>query len=357
MKKKLWMGSLILTATVLTASIAQASVTDYESLTNAYKQDDKEYTTEEVKDGSVEGTKMIAHEDVVYVSSKTAQICKAPQEGSECLKTISLGTEVHRVGICENGWSKINFKKENGEKSTGYIQNTSLSENSQIKDVDNEEVKVTEDCLVREYPGMKDGQEIGELLEEDVVLRVGDCNGQWSKVTYEDIDGSTVTGFVANAYLDIESEEESETEEPQEEGTIHESKGDSLFAEAVTGVTASTDGIADVQVGEAIPVSADATLIPMGTFRITHYCQCSLCCGPWANGITSTGVTATTNRTIAVNPSQIPYGSKVVINGQVYVAEDCGGAIVDNCIDIYVAGHQEAQDLGVYYTDVYVIQE
>lgn len=58
-----------------------------------------------------------------------------------------------------------------------------------------------------------------------------------------------------------------------------------------------------------------------------------------------------------MNPSQIPYGSKVVINGQVYVAEDCGGAIVDNCIDIYVAGHQEAEDLGVYYTDVYVIQE
>ena len=54
MKKKLWMGSLILTATVLTASIAQASVADYESLTNAYKQDGKEYTTEEIKDGSVE---------------------------------------------------------------------------------------------------------------------------------------------------------------------------------------------------------------------------------------------------------------------------------------------------------------
>lgn len=46
-----------------------------------------------------------------------------------------------------------------------------------------------------------------------------------------------------------------------------------------------------------------------------------ICCGPWANGIASTGVTATTNRTIAVDPTQIPYGSKVVINGQVYVAE------------------------------------
>ena len=58
-----------------------------------------------------------------------------------------------------------------------------------------------------------------------------------------------------------------------------------------------------------------------------------------------------------MNPSQIPYGSKVVINGQVYVAEDCGGAIVDNCIDVYVASHQEGEDLGVYYTDVYLLEE
>ena len=109
--------------------------------------------------------------------------------------------------------------------------------------------------------------------------------------------------------------------------------------------------------GEAVQVSADANLKPLGTFRITHYCPCSICCGPWANGITSTGVTAQTNHTIAVNPSQIPYGSKVVINGQVYVAEDCGGAIVDNCIDIYVATHEEGNAKGVFYTDVYLLEE
>ena len=102
--------------------------------------------------------------------------------------------------------------------------------------------------------------------------------------------------------------------------------------------------------------SSDASLKPLGTFRITHYCPCSICCGPWANGITSTGVTATTNHTIAVDPTQIPYGSQVVINGQVYVAEDCGGAIKKNCIDIYVASHEEGERKGVYYTDVYLIQ-
>lgn len=92
----------------------------------------------------------------------------------------------------------------------------------------------------------------------------------------------------------------------------------------------------------------------LGKFRITHYCSCSRCCGKWANGITATGTTAEAGRTIAVNPSQIPYGSKVVINGHVYTAEDCGGGIGSNCIDIYVNSHSEALQKGMYYTEVYI---
>ena len=64
-----------------------------------------------------------------------------------------------------------------------------------------------------------------------------------------------------------------------------------------------------------------------------------------------------TNRTIAVDPTVIPYGSKVVINGQVYVAEDCGGAIKNNHIDIYVGSHAEAETKGVYETEVYLLEE
>ena len=50
-------------------------------------------------------------------------------------------------------------------------------------------------------------------------------------------------------------------------------------------------------------------------------------------------------------------GTEIVINGQVYVAEDCGGAIKKNCIDIYVASHEEASSKGMYYTDVYLLTE
>ena len=90
----------------------------------------------------------------------------------------------------------------------------------------------------------------------------------------------------------------------------------------------------------------------LGVFKITHYCACSICCGEYSNGITASGTTAQAGRTIAVDPSLIPLGSSVVINGHTYVAEDTGGAIKGNRIDVFVSSHSEALANGVYYAEV-----
>lgn len=92
----------------------------------------------------------------------------------------------------------------------------------------------------------------------------------------------------------------------------------------------------------------------LGSFRITHYCPCFYCCGSWAGGNTASGTRPTPGRTIAVDPSVIPLGTRVIINGQVYVAEDTGGAIKGNKIDIFVADHSTALAYGVYYAEVYL---
>ena len=88
----------------------------------------------------------------------------------------------------------------------------------------------------------------------------------------------------------------------------------------------------------------------LGTFRITFYCPCQLCCGKYASGYTATGTEATEGRTIAVDPKVIPLGSKVRINGHVYVAEDTG--VRGHTIDIFVNSHEEALRLGTYKTMV-----
>lgn len=94
----------------------------------------------------------------------------------------------------------------------------------------------------------------------------------------------------------------------------------------------------------------------LGKFKISAYCHCVQCCGK-SDGITATGTTVQTNRTIAVDPRVIPLGSKVLIDGQEYVAEDTGGAIKGNRIDMYFSTHQEALNFGIQYKDITIVKE
>lgn len=97
----------------------------------------------------------------------------------------------------------------------------------------------------------------------------------------------------------------------------------------------------------------------IGFFVVTAYCPCEKCCGVWADGITATGTKATQGKTIAVDPSLIELGSVVYFDGidgfGGYVAEDTGGAIKENRIDIYFDNHQDALEWGVKEIEVFQI--
>ena len=93
----------------------------------------------------------------------------------------------------------------------------------------------------------------------------------------------------------------------------------------------------------------------LGNFKLTYYCSCEICCDV-ETGITATGTPVVEGRTIAVDPRVIPYGTQVIINGHVFTAEDCGGAIKGNRIDVYVNDHNRANALGVNYADVYLVK-
>ena len=96
-------------------------------------------------------------------------------------------------------------------------------------------------------------------------------------------------------------------------------------------------------------------LIPLGTFKTTAYCPCYQCSEGWGRQ-TSSGALATADYTVAVDRRVIPMGTKLLINGKEYVAQDVGGGVKGNHIDIYFNTHSETREHGVRNAEVFIIQ-
>ena len=78
------------------------------------------------------------------------------------------------------------------------------------------------------------------------------------------------------------------------------------------------------------PVTANAN-VNMGDFKITYYWPGE---DQWGYQ-TATGVRSSHLYTVAVDPDVIPLGSKLLIDGEEYIAVDVGGAVKGDVIDIF----------------------
>lgn len=135
------------------------------------------------------------------------------------------------------------------------------------------------------------------------------------------------------------------------------------FSEAVVDETEEKSVVEKPEESQVVLESKKESL---GEFKLTAYCSCEKCCGKCAlnrpkdeNGkdivYGSTGTVLVAGTSIAVDPSVIPYGSKVEINGHTYEAHDTGGAIKGNRIDVYFDSHQDALNFGVQYAEVFLV--
>ncbi len=116
--------------------------------------------------------------------------------------------------------------------------------------------------------------------------------------------------------------------------TAQVSRGKSKTTTKASAASPSTKAEADYSGGKEIYMSATA---------YTAYCNgCS--------GITATGINLRANpdlKVIAVDPSVIPLGSKVWVEGYGHaIAGDTGGAIKGNRIDVFVPTKKEAYRFG-----------
>lgn len=101
---------------------------------------------------------------------------------------------------------------------------------------------------------------------------------------------------------------------------------------------------------EMIEAALLARATRLDDVTVTHYDVCVECCGK-DDGITASGVRATPGVTVAVDPDVIPLGADVLVDygdGEIryYRADDTGGAIHGNHIDLCVETHEEALQFG-----------
>jgi 3D (Asp-Asp-Asp) domain-containing protein len=92
--------------------------------------------------------------------------------------------------------------------------------------------------------------------------------------------------------------------------------------------------------------------------RITGYCPCPKCCGPYSDGITASGHKVQPGDVFVAADRRYPFGTEMIIpgynNGQPVKVLDRGGAIRGNKLDAFFYTHQEALQWGVKYLEVKV---
>lgn len=94
----------------------------------------------------------------------------------------------------------------------------------------------------------------------------------------------------------------------------------------------------------------------MGDYVISAYCNCSICCGQWAGGPTSSGTMPVAGITVASNT--IPEGSYIMFNNHVYHVEDTGNpSVLGSRIDLYMDSHEEELNWGLQTFPVYAVTD
>ena len=86
----------------------------------------------------------------------------------------------------------------------------------------------------------------------------------------------------------------------------------------------------------------------LGNFTLPAYCNCAQCCGT-AGNLTASGTVPTAGRTVAM--AGVPFGTQLLINGNVYTVEDLGTPY--GHVDIYCDSHSEALSFGLQSAEVY----
>ncbi len=135
------------------------------------------------------------------------------------------------------------------------------------------------------------------------------------------------------------------------EGTADQEEGETAGSEDTPEAAVTPEAAAQPEPTQAADTTGTGNSAGtyLGDFTLTAYCNCSKCCGSWSGGGTASGTVPTAGRTVAMGG--IPFGTKLLINGNVYTVEDRGTGY--GHVDIYMDSHSAALQFGSQKAAVY----
>ncbi|MCR1849035.1 MAG: SH3 domain-containing protein [Paraclostridium sordellii] len=301
-----------------------------------------------------------AEKEVVKVDKLNVR--KGPSTDNEKIGSLDKGMVVE-ILESNNGWNKV--KLANGEEGWVSADYTTKEKGSVTADILN----------VRKGPSI-DNDKIGSL-ENGKSIEILEENNNWYKVQLDD----NTTGWVSGDYVLTESQSKAQNNKsqddqadltnkevkPVEEAVVttqenKEQKTESVVSNAETSQNSTNNNQNNVVEEKTQPVKSeektnnnvvDKNEVENNTKEESTSNNKTgrlMTVNASAYSGHSTTATGTTPKwgTIAVDPSVIPYGTRVYIPkfDMVFTAEDCGGAIKGNKIDIFMNNEADCNNFG-----------
>lgn len=143
-------------------------------------------------------------------------------------------------------------------------------------------------------------------------------------------------------------EAEAAAQSPDDGGNYGTEESYNDYSESESDSNQDADDSSESSDGSSEGGSSSSQGTYLGTFTLTAYCNCAQCCGT-AGNLTASGTVPTAGRTVAM--AGVPFGTQLLINGNVYTVEDLGTPY--GHVDIYFNSHSEALAFGLQSAEVY----
>ena len=262
--------------------------------------------------------------------------CASIIGSAQCLyaadQEMPLTKELHKE---EKNMKKLDIDKDTAYLSPEFIQLSSMKIDRQV---DEEETEIA------------DPYTINDLMQEKTLEHA-------AKGDQDKADGETGMSIAIETRETSNSAKEAEPHANKEEAAEAEQEVTMPVVENAADTERETvappkEEMAEEPVAETEDTTepcADETVLTVTATAYTADCE-------GGSGVTYTGVDLKANpdaKVIAVDPSVIPLGTEVYVEGYGHaVAADIGGAIKGNKIDVFIPRQAEAESWGVQTVDV-----